>query len=144
MDCSLIDAFDSTGCSVAKLSVIGCSLDLSFLGRNICEDSVYATVKVRGRIAKFSQLAAHISKEIILECNSQLIFETVAPVGVFGKEFHGVVETALQEMLRHLQALELVHGINLLFALCPCDVECLVLLLDPGNFALDFLHPLVV
>jgi len=81
---------------------------------------------------------------VVLERNRKLVFETVAPVRVFGEEFHGVVEGTLQEVLRHLEALQLVHGLHLLLALGASDVQRLVLLLDAGDFMFHFLHPLVV
>ena len=81
---------------------------------------------------------------MVLERHGKLVFETVAPVRVFGEEFHGVVEGAIEEVLRHLQALKLVHGLHLLFALGARDVERLVLLLDARDFTFHFLYPLVV
>lgn len=47
-------------------------------------------------------------------------------------------------MLGHLEALQLVHGLNLLFTLSSGDVERLVLLLDAADFALDLLNPVLV
>ena len=63
---------------------------------------------------------------------------------MLGKEFHGVVKATLQEVFRHLQALQLVHGLHLLFALATRNIESLVLLLDARNFAFDLLNPLVM
>ena len=47
-------------------------------------------------------------------------------------------------MLGHLQALELMHGLNLLLTLGAGNVQRFVLLLDAGDFALNLLYPLVV
>lgn len=47
-------------------------------------------------------------------------------------------------MLGHLEALELVHGLDLLLTLSSSDVECLVLLLDAAHFTLNFLNPVFV
>jgi len=47
-------------------------------------------------------------------------------------------------VLGHLETLQLVHGLNLLFTLSSGDVECLVLLLDAADFALDLLNPVLV
>lgn len=47
-------------------------------------------------------------------------------------------------MLGHLEALQLVHGLNLLLTLSSGDVERLVLLLDAADFALDLLNPVLV
>ena len=63
---------------------------------------------------------------------------------MFGKELHSVVKAALKEVLGHLEALQLVHGLNLLFTLSSGDVERLVLLLNAAHFALHLLNPLVV
>lgn len=63
---------------------------------------------------------------------------------MFSKELHSVVKTALEEVLGHLEALQLVHGLNLLFTLSSGDVERLVLLLDAADFALDLLNPVLV
>jgi len=82
--------------------------------------------------------------KVILERDCELVFETVAPVGVFRQEFHGIVEAALEEVLGHLKALELMHSLHLLLALCPGNVESFVLLLDAGHLPLHFLNPLIV
>ena len=63
---------------------------------------------------------------------------------MLSKEFHGVIEAALQEVFRHLQALQLMHSLHLLFALATRNIECLILLLNAGDFTFNFLHPLVV
>ena len=63
---------------------------------------------------------------------------------MLSEELHGVIEAALQEVFRHLQALQLMHSLHLLFALATRNIECLVLLLDARDFAFDLLYPLVV
>ena len=44
-------------------------------------------------------------------------------------------------MLGHLEALELVHSLDLLLTLGSSDVESLVLLLDAAHLTLNFLNP---
>jgi hypothetical protein len=49
---------------------------------------------------------------------------------MFSQEFHSVVETPVQEVLRHLQALKLVHSLYLLFTLGTSNMKSFVLLLN--------------
>ena len=95
-------------------------------------------------IAPFPLVGLHLLIQVVLKRNRKLVFETVAPVRVFGEEFHGVVEGTLEEVLRHLEALKLVHGFFLLCALGASENQQIVLLLDAGDFMFHFLHPLVV
>ena len=81
---------------------------------------------------------------MILERNSKLIFETVTPIRVLCQELHCVIETALQKVLGHLKALELVHGLHLLLTLGPGNVQSLIFLLNTGNFSFDLLYPLIM
>ena len=81
---------------------------------------------------------------MVFEGDGELVFETVAPVRVLGQELHGVVKAALKEMLGHLQALELMHGLHLLLTLSAGNVKSLILLLDAGYFTLHLLHPLIM
>ena len=95
-------------------------------------------------VSTLALVSLYLRVQVVLERDRKLVFETVAPVRVLGEEFHGVVEAALEEVLGHLQALQLMHGLDLLFAFGASDVEGLVLLLDAGDFAFHFLYPLVV
>lgn len=52
--------------------------------------------------------------------------------------------TVLQKVLSEVQALQFVHGFDLLLAFHTCCVESLVLVFNACNFFLDFLLPLVV
>ena len=52
-------------------------------------------------------------------------------------------EGVLEVSFCNVEALEFVHGFDLLFSLDSGIVEGLVLLFDPGNFLLDLLFPIV-
>ena len=55
---------------------------------------------------------------------------------------HGAHEATVQEALRDVQALKLVHGLDLLLPLGSRIVQGLVLLLDQRDLALHLLLPL--
>jgi len=57
---------------------------------------------------------------------------------------HGTHEAAAQEVFADVQALQLVHGLNLLLTLSSSVVQGLVLLLDEIDLTLDFLLPFVL
>ena len=63
---------------------------------------------------------------------------------MLGQLGHGAIEAASKELLRNVEALQFVHRFDLLLSLCTSIVEGLVLLLNEGDFALDFLFPLSV
>ena len=50
----------------------------------------------------------------------------------------------MEEFLRNIQALELVHGLDLLLTFGSSVVQGLILLLDQVDFTLDLLLPLLV
>ena len=79
---------------------------------------------------------------MVFKGHGQLVLETVAPVGVLGQHVHGAHEASLQESLGDVQALQLVHGFDLLLAFGAGIVESLILLLDERDLTLDLLVPL--
>ena len=60
------------------------------------------------------------------------------------KLLHSSHKAACEEALRDIQALELVHGLDLLFAFCASVIQCLVFLLDQTDLAFDLLIPLLM
>ena len=84
------------------------------------------------------------AEQLVLVGDRELVLEAVAPVGVLGQLGHGAHVAALEELLRDVQALQLVHGLDLLLALGTGVVKSLILLLDEVDLALDFLLPLVL
>jgi len=86
----------------------------------------------------------HFRVELVLVGNFELIFETVAPVRMLGKVLQSSLKAALEEVFGNVEALELVHGLDLLLSLDARRVERLVLLLDARHFAFDLLLPAVV
>ena len=84
------------------------------------------------------------AEQLVLVGDRELVLEAVAPVGVLGQLGHGAHVAALEELLRDVQALQLVHGLDLLLALGAGVVESLILLLDEVDLAFDFLLPLVL
>jgi len=67
---------------------------------------------------------------LIFESNVELILETITPVRVLSKLGHGSVVATGKELLGDIQALQLVHGFDLLLTLGTGIVKSLVLLLD--------------
>jgi len=82
--------------------------------------------------------------EVVSESDLELVFEAVAPVTALSQVHHGAPEAALEELFAHLQALEFVHGFDLLFTFSTSLFQHFVLVLDPLDFTLNFVLPLLV
>jgi hypothetical protein len=65
-------------------------------------------------------------------------------VVVLGQELETAQEVVPQETLGHIEALDLLHGLELLLPLDPGVLKGLVLLLDAVDFLLDLGLPLSV
>lgn len=89
-------------------------------------------------------LSQHLGEEIIAEGDRKLILEAVPPEGVLGQLFHGAHKAAAQEVLAHLQTLQLSHRLDLLLSASTRVHECVVLLFNAANFSLNLLLPVVV
>ena len=63
---------------------------------------------------------------------------------MLGQLGHGAHVAALEELLGDVQALQLVHGLDLLLTLGSGVIESLILLLDEVNLAFDLLLPLIL
>jgi len=119
-------------------------LDGLFLVTNLFELGIDDIVdEVLRHIVLFSVMQDRVV-QLILECDVQLILETMSPVLVFGQVLHRSHEAALQELFGQVEALELVHGLDLLLSPSTSIVESLVLLLDARDLTLDLLFPVVV
>jgi len=80
----------------------------------------------------------------LLEVNVQLVLESITPVVLVGQELHALLEVISQEVFGNVEALKLVHGLDLLLALHASVIESLVLLLDALDLFLDLHLPLAV
>ena len=61
-----------------------------------------------------------------------------------GQELHALFEICAQEVFSNIEALELIHGFELLLSLASSDVKVLVLDLDSLDLFLDFTLPFLV
>lgn len=84
------------------------------------------------------------AEKLVLKSHSELVLETVTPVGLVGQLGHCAHEAAREELFGDVEALKFVHSFDLLFSLSTGVVQSLVLLLDERNLALDLLLPLRV
>lgn len=83
----------------------------------------------------------YVVVELVLIGDFQLVLKSASPEVVLSQVLHSVHEAVAQEALGDVQALELVHGLELLFSAHSGLVQDLVLLLDPLNLALDLVLP---
>ena len=60
------------------------------------------------------------------------------------QELHALFEICAQEVFSNIEALELIHGFELLLSLASSDVKVLVLDLDSLDLFLDFTLPFLV
>lgn len=93
-------------------------------------------------LVEFHCVGEDRAEDLILEGDSELVFEAISPVGVVSQLGHGAHEAAREELLGDVEALELVHGLDLLLPLGSRIVQGLVLLLDQRDLALHLLLPL--
>ena len=84
------------------------------------------------------------AEQCILVSNGKLVLEAVAPVRALSELLHGAHVASGEELLGDVEALQLVHGLDLLLTLGARVVQSLVLLFDEGDLALDLLIPLSV
>lgn len=83
----------------------------------------------------------YVVVELVLIGDFQLVLKSASPEVVLSQVLHAVHEAVAQEALGDVQALELVHSLELLFSAHSCLVQDLVLLLYPLNLALDLVLP---
>jgi len=95
-------------------------------------------------VAEFLSVNEHRAEKLVLESDSELVFEAISPVGVLGQLSHGSHEATREELLGNVEALKFVHGLHLLLTLGTRIVQGLVLLLDQVDLAFDLLLPLVL
>ena len=75
-------------------------------------------------------LIERLFSQPLLVSDRELVAEILAPVVFLSQVGECALEAAVQELLTDVQALELVHGPDLLLTLDSCVLERLVLLLD--------------
>lgn len=80
----------------------------------------------------------------VFEVDVQLILETVSPVVFIGQELHALLEVCRKKLLGDVEALKLIHRLDLLLSLSSGVVKSLVLLFDSSDFSLDFGLPVAV
>lgn len=83
----------------------------------------------------------YVVVELVLIGDFQLVLKSASPEVVLSQVLHSVHKAVAQETLGDVQALELVHSLELLFSAHSGLVQDLVLLLDPLNLALDLVLP---
>jgi hypothetical protein len=79
----------------------------------------------------------------LLKRDVKLVVERITPVVGLREVLHRALEAALQELFRHVQTLQLVHGLNLLLAFGARVLQRFVLVLDPLDLPLHFFLPVV-
>lgn len=80
----------------------------------------------------------------VFEIDVELIFEGIPPVLFVGQMLHGFLEVIAQKVLGDIEALELLHGLDLLHSPLSRVLQSLVLLLDQMDFAFHLLLPVSV
>jgi hypothetical protein len=81
--------------------------------------------------------------EVVCKVDRQLVLKTISPEVILGKVRQCTLESALEELFCHVKRLQLMHGLNLLFALGFCGLERLVLVLYSLDFTFDLLLPAI-
>jgi len=99
MDLTLVSTFDGSPFGISSLICLGFTLNVQFLFSEIVQVSSYNLIQEALCVASFGLITLHLRVEMVLERDCELIFETVAPVRMFRKEFHCIVEGALEEVL---------------------------------------------
>ena len=80
MNLTLIGTFDGSPFGISSLIGLGFILNANFLFSKIVQVSGYNLIQEALCVASFGLITLHLRVEMVLERDSELIFETVAPV----------------------------------------------------------------
>ena len=77
----------------------------------------YYIVQKNARVLGLLGVGEDGTEQRVLVCDSELVLEAIAPVRAFSQLLHGAHVASCEELLRNVEALQLVHGLDLLLTL---------------------------
>lgn len=141
MHVSFVGALDGASLLLHVFLRLEVFLDCSLLFEDAVKLLVNLSVNIICCYLLIDILFDYVVVELVLIGDFQLVLKSASPEVVLSQVLHSVNEAVAQEALGDVQALELMHCLELLFSTHSGLVQDLVLLLDPLNLALDLVLP---